>query len=317
MDREFFPQRRVLAAVVPAYHASMKTQLVRSLPSRSLWRDLFLALVVAVVAALLAAQVELQEQLFAATRRFEHFELDEWPTALLVFTLCMVVLYARRHAQLRRALAENRHLVGRLLAVQEEERRRLARELHDELGQTLNAIKLDVLALPDVDAAQRIASSADRVYGAAGDLVRSLRPPALDELGLSAAIEACVDRWRRSHPGLSVQLSMAGALDSLGEAVSLGVYRIVQEALTNCVRHAGARHFYIDLTRAEGADGGVSLEMHDDGKGMAEGGERTIGSGLAGMRERVGLLDGQFELLSAPGEGVTIRVEIPPRREKE
>jgi two-component system sensor histidine kinase UhpB len=277
----------------------------------SLWRDLGIAVVAAILAAVLAAQVELQELLFELTRRWEHFELDEWPSGLLVFALCMVLLYARRHAQLRRALAENRHLMGRLLAVQEEERRRLARELHDELGQTLNAIKLDVLALPDAAAAQRIAANADRVYGAAGDLVRSLRPPALDELGLSAALEACVDRWGKSHPGLSVQLSMAGELDGLGETISLGIYRVVQEALTNCVRHAGARHFYIDLTRAAGPAGGVSLEMHDDGKGLGTDAPQPHGSGLTGMRERVGLLGGRFELLSGSGRGVTIRVEIP------
>ena len=126
-----------------------------------------------------------------------------------------------------------------------------------------------LLRLPNRAPCAFRAANADRVYGAAGDLVRSLRPPALDELGLSAALEACVDRWRTSHPGLTVQLSMAGELDALGEAASLGIYRMVQEALTNCVRHAGATHFYIDLTREPGAAGGVVLEMHDDGRGLA------------------------------------------------
>ncbi len=289
--------------------------MLRWMARDSLWRDLAIAVTLALLAALLAAQVELHEMLFDATRRWEHLELDEWPAALLVFALAMVVLYARRHAQLRSALAENRRLVQRLIEVQEEERRRLARELHDELGQMLNAIKLDVLALPDVAAAQRIASNADRVYVAAGDLVRSLRPPALDELGLSAALEACVDRWSRSHPALRVQLSMAGELDRLGETPSLALYRIVQEALTNCVRHADASHFYIDLTRDAGAGGGVLLEMRDDGQGFDATTAGRTGSGLTGMRERVGLLGGQFDLLSAPGQGVTIRIEIPVREE--
>lgn len=289
--------------------------MLRWMARDSLWRDLAIAVTLALLAAVLAAQVELHEMLFNATRRWEQYELDEWPAALLVFALAMVVLYARRHAQLRSALAENRRLVRRLIEVQEEERRRLARELHDELGQTLNAIKLDVLALPQDSAAQRIAGNADRVYAAAGDLVRSLRPPALYELGLSAALEACVDRWRLSHPGLSVQLSMAGELDQLGETLSLALYRIVQEALTNCVRHARASHFYIDLTRDAGADGGVLLEMRDDGQGFDAATAGLAGSGLTGMRERVGLLGGQFELLSTPGQGVTIRIEIPVREE--
>lgn len=293
----------------------MKHQILRSIGGESLWRDLAIAVGVAILASFLAAQVELQELLFAQTRRWERYELDEWPSGLLAFALCMVVLYARRHAQLRRALAQNRHLVGRLLAVQEEERRRLARELHDELGQTLNAIKLDVLALPDVGAAERIAANADHVYGAAADLVRTLRPPALDELGLCAALEACVARWRKSHPALAVQLSMAGELDALGETISLGIYRLVQEALTNCVRHAGASHFYIDLTREAGSRGRVLLEMHDDGQGMPPDAPPSQGGGLAGMRERVALLEGRFALLSGSGRGVTIRIEVPSVQE--
>jgi signal transduction histidine kinase len=294
----------------------MKYQLPRPLGGESLWRDLAIALAVAILASVIAAQLELHELLFEQTRRWEQYELDEWPSGLLAFALCMVVLYARRHTQLRRVLAENRHLVGRLLSVQEEERRRLARELHDELGQTLNAIKLDVLALPDGAAAQRIAANADRVYEAAAGLVRSLRPPALDELGLSAALEACVARWGRSHPALNVQLSMAGEIDGLGERASLAIYRIVQEALTNCVRHARASHFYIDLTREAGPRGGVLLEMHDDGQGMAAEAAPPQGSGIAGMRERVALLGGRFEMLSGPMRGVTIRVEIPVGQEQ-
>jgi two-component system sensor histidine kinase UhpB len=289
----------------------MTSSFIRPWLRDSLWRDLAIAVGAALLAATLAAGVELNERLYDATRDFEHFQLDEWPSGILVFALCMVVLYARRHAQLQGALRENRDLVRRVLQVQEEEGRRLARELHDELGQMLNAIKLDALALPGTPAAARIAANADQVYAAAGDLVRRLRPTALDELGLRAALEACVDRWRMSHPQLAVQLSMSGELDSLGETRSLALYRIVQEGLTNCVRHAGASHFYIDLTRDPSPGGGVSLEMRDDGAGFATEAPRARGSGLAGMRERATLLGGQFALLSAPGRGVTIRVEIP------
>jgi two-component system, NarL family, sensor histidine kinase UhpB len=281
-------------------------------PSRgdSLWRDLLLAVALAMLVGMLAAQVELSELLFEYTRRWEGLELDEWPTALLVFATFMVALYARRHAQLRRALAENRYLMGRIIDVQEQERRRLARELHDELGQTLNAIKLDALALPESPLAQRIAGNADRVYRAAADLVRNLRPPALDELGLAAALEACVMRWRDSYPELAVQLSVGGQLEDLGETVNLALYRIVQEALTNCVRHAGAGHFFIDLTRAPDRQASLLLEMRDDGRGFAVPAQGA-GNGLRGMRERVTLLGGRFELLSEPGQGVTIRVELP------
>lgn len=290
----------------------MKQHFLRSLRHHSLWRDLLLAAGLALLCGWMAARMELNELLFERTRDFERLQLDEWPTALLVFALAMVLLYARRHAQLRKALEANRYLVGRIIEVQEEERRRLARELHDELGQTLNAIKLDALALPESATARRIAGNADHVYRAAADLVRHLRPPALDELGLATALEACVTRWRDTHPGLAVQLSLGGRLDDLGETMNLALYRIVQEALTNCVRHADASHFYIDLTRAPDAADSLLLEMRDDGKGFNPGMQK-VGSGLAGMRERVALLDGRFELLSAPGQGVTIRVELPVR----
>jgi signal transduction histidine kinase len=277
------------------YDGRMKHQTV--IRGDSLWRDLLLAVAVAMLAGMLAAQVELSELLFERTRRWESLQLDEWPTALLVFATVMVVLYARRHVQLRRVLRENRHLTGRIIEVQEQERRRLARELHDELGQTLNAIKLDALALPESAVARRIAGNADRA-------------PALDELGLAAALEACVARWRDSYPGLDVQLSLGGRLEELGETMNLALYRIVQEALTNCVRHAGARHFYIDLTRGPRRGAKLLLEMRDDGGGFATG-TAGAGTGLTGMRERVALLGGRFELLSAVGQGVTIRVELP------
>ncbi len=292
----------------------MKHQSLRSIRGDALWLDLLLAVAVALLVGLLAAQLELSEMLFQYTRRWERYQLDEWPTALLAFASCMVVMYARRHAQLRRVLGENRYLVGRLFDVQEEERHRLARELHDELGQTLNAIKLDALALPDSATAQRIVVNADHVYRAAADLVRHLRPPALDELGLATALEACVARWRDSYPELEVQLSEGGQLDDLGETMNLALYRIVQEALTNCVRHARASHLYIDLTRAPDHAGSLLLEMRDDGVGFAPGTQKA-GSGLTGMRERVGLLGGRFELLSEPGRGVTIRVELPVSKE--
>jgi signal transduction histidine kinase len=114
-----------------------------------------------------------------------------------------------------------------------------------------------------------------------------------------------------SHPALAVQLSMAGELEDLGEVVNLTLYRIVQEALTNCVRHARASHFYIDLTRGAGPSPGVLLEMRDDGQGFDTEATGQRGSGLTGIRDRVDLRGGRFELLSAAGQGVTIRIGLP------
>ena len=166
-------------------------------------------------------------------------------------------------------------------------------------------------ASPDVEeAARRIARNADQMYSAAGNLIRDLRPPALDELGLVDALQACVDRWQASHPTLNMRLSAGTHLDALGETLNLALYRMVQEGLTNCVRHAGARNVYVDLTREPAPDGRILLEMRDDGTGF-DPADVAGGHGLTGMRERVASLQGVFEVISQPGEGTTIRAEIP------
>jgi two-component system, NarL family, sensor histidine kinase UhpB len=282
------------------------------------WRDLLLALALAIVAAVLASMVEFHERLFSATRRWEFLQLDELPVAVFVFALCLVVLFARRHAELRHALHENRELSRRLLEVQEDERKALARELHDELGQYLNAIKLDALALvaegieaAPLQAAQRVVRNTDHVYGVVRHRIGELRPTALDELGLAAALEACVARWRASEPRLQISLRVSGAVDDCGERVGLSIYRIVQEALTNCVRHAAATTLSIELSSANAVDRQLLLVMHDDGAGFDPAQQMPSGRGIAGMRERVDMLGGQFELQSRPGAGVTIRVTLP------
>jgi signal transduction histidine kinase len=280
------------------------------------WRDIAIALAVAMVCGWLSARFELHELLFAWSRRWEGIELDEWPVAVLAFSVCLVVLYAVRHRQLRLALADNRRLARQALAAQEDERRRLARELHDELGQYLNAIQLDARALmvesdaPQNDAATRITGNATHVYGVVSDLVRRLRPAALDELGLPAALEACVDRARIQHPQLQVRMEFDGEWEGLAEAVNLAIYRIVQEALTNCVRHSRSRTLTIALAR-DPARSLLQLRICDQGVGLDVHAAMAAGGGLAGMRERVQLLGGTFELLSQPGQGATIQVLLP------
>jgi two-component system, NarL family, sensor histidine kinase UhpB len=284
----------------------------------SVWRDIAIALAVALLSGWLAAHLELHETVFRLSRRWESMQLDEWPIALLAFSVCLMVLYGLRHHQLRIALAENRSLARQALAAQEEERRRLAREIHDELGQYLNAIQLDARALTasgadsqQEEACARIGDNAAHVYGVVSDLVRRLRPTALDELGLVAAVEACVHRARVQYPHLQVRVFVEGEWEGLPESLNLAVYRIVQESLTNCVRHAGSTKLDFKLTRGSTPHAPLYLQVTDQGVGLDPSAALAAGGGLAGIRERVQLLGGKFELLSPADGGATIRVLLP------
>ncbi len=214
------------------------------------WRDVVLAGAITLGCAALAAYFELSEALFQYTRRWEHLQLDEWPVAAFVLALCfawiswrryrqaLAQLAARRAAETRlaAALAENRELAQQHLLVQESERKHLARELHDELGQYLNAIKLDAVVTreasssedsPAALAAARTISAVDHVHAVVNDIIRRLRPAGLDELGLVAALENCVDHWRQRLPQTRFTLSISGSLDELGETLNLTLYRLI------------------------------------------------------------------------------------------
>jgi len=223
--------------------------------------------------------------------------------------------------ELASALEENRRLSQRSMQVQEEERRNLARELHDELGQSLNAIKVDAVAIRDgsdnAAEVQRGARAIIEVSGQVYDVVRSLlqrlRPVALDELGLRSAVEYGVEQWQRRHTSVRCNFSSQGDLDGLSEEVNITLYRLAQECLTNVAKHAQATNVTIALARETGdeRDGDeVRFSFVDNGSGF-DPGQRRQGLGLAGLRERVEALSGSFDLQSAPGQGVRVRASIP------
>lgn len=231
-----------------------------------------------------------------------------------------VTVLTRMQGDLARALDENRMLSQRSIQVQEEERRNLARELHDELGQSLNAIKVDAVNIRDHTQAQQdvqrsalaIIDVSTQVYDVVRSLMQRLRPVALDDLGLRSAIQYGVDQWQRRHPGVRCRFEAEGELDGFGEQVNITLYRLVQECLTNVAKHADATRVTISLKR----DGNqVRFDFEDDGKGFDSAG-RKRGLGLIGLRERVESLAGRFELDSAPGSGVRVRAVIPAEKEK-
>jgi signal transduction histidine kinase len=205
----------------------------------------------------------------------------------------------------------------------EEERRSIARELHDELGQCVTAIKTIGTAIsnrtrdtePDTHGnAMTIVSVASHIYDVVHGIIRQLRPTALDHLGLSETLRDTVSAWRERHPEIACDLRLEGALDGLGETINITVYRVVQECLTNVARHAAAKNCEILVARTNDPKMGdvVKILVRDNGKGFAKKHQaKDARFGLIGMRERVQALDGELHIESSPGDGVTVNALIP------
>ncbi len=296
------------------------------------WPDLARVAVVTFVAAILSAVFDLHEAIFRHTRRWEWLQLDELPIVLGVFAAGLIWWSWRRYLQARRellarqqaearlsaVLVENRLLAQAQLGIQEAERKILARELHDEMGQYLNAIKLDAVGLlagesgPTREAGRHIIHSVDHAHTAVSNMIRRLRPAGLDELGLAAALENCVDHWRQRLPGTRFSLSFRGELEDLGESLNLTLFRLIQESLTNCYKHAAAPWVEVCLHRSgQGtATEQIEVSVSDDGCG-ATAGAMQGGHGLRGMRERVALLGGELSIETAAGAGFCVRAVLP------
>lgn len=226
----------------------------------------------------------------------------------------------RKHAEeAERELEENRQLTQLIQRHIEDERRSLARELHDELGQYVTAIKTFAVAIarkarekmPDVEAnAQTIAAAAEHIYDGMHNIIRQLRPGALDNLGLSETLRDTVAEWQAQHPEVRFTLEFSGKLDALGEILNINLYRIVQESVTNALRYAEATAVEISLQQME--DGELQLRIKDNGVGMSLCKvDQSRHFGLLGMRERAQSLHGTFSLDSVPGEGTCVSVTVP------
>lgn len=212
-------------------------------------------------------------------------------------------------------------LSARLLEVQEEERRSLARDLHDDLGQLATAITIDVksaeLAQDPAKRAvflERAREGARRCLQVVHDLARRLRASVLDDHGIRAALDGLCSEQSERH-GLLVRSDVDVDEEALSPAVANAVFRVVQEALTNVARHARARTVEVSV-RERGQL--VRLEVKDDGRGFSSDEVDPARLGVKGMRERVELLGGEFALESRSGHGTTVRASIPargPRRE--
>jgi len=209
-----------------------------------------------------------------------------------------------------------RELSAHLESVREEERKRIAREIHDELGQTLTALRMDVsLARLGFGKSnpklmtrlQSMTQLVDRTIRTARHVTSRLRPGALD-LGIVAALEWLVEEFIE-YAGIPCELVLGDGDIELNEFTATAVFRIIQESLTNIARHAGASQVEIIVTRSAAQ---LCFEVRDNGKGFdPHAVENRKSFGLVGMRERVAMMDGDFELDSQPGQGARIRVCVP------
>ncbi len=213
---------------------------------------------------------------------------------------------------MRRLEAERRRAGSAALHAQEEERARVARDLHDEVNQSLTGLLLRLEAAREAappEMAGEIAETkalANQAMTELLSLARQLRPTALDDLGLAAAIGGQVEQLGRGE--IKASLVTEGDFSDLGDDAQLVVYRVAQEALNNAARHSGAGEVEVLLRRA--GDGGVALEVSDDGRGFAfDDSER--GLGIGGMRERALLVGGELTIESRPGHGTTVRLNVP------
>jgi two-component system, NarL family, sensor histidine kinase UhpB len=216
------------------------------------------------------------------------------------------------HNLLERIEDERRRSGQLAMRAQEEERRRLARDLHDEVNQALTAILLRLEALAQETPPERAPELIElkRLVNQAMEellnLARQLRPSALDDHGLVAALETQLKRFS-ARTGVEARLDTGGDPDQVAEVVQTAIYRVAQEALTNVTRHAGAT--IVELVVAQ-TNGEVELRVSDDGRGF-DPAVRGHGLGLVGMAERARLVGGELDVRSAPGGGTTITLRVP------
>ena len=277
---------------------------------------------------------ELNEENFEARRRdlskaFENLQNDIWKSIFTALCLGAIIAGASifRISRLEKESAEYqkatkqaedrlRHLSQQLVSSQEQERKSLSRELHDEIGQLLTALRMELGNVeraqaasgaeidPHLDQAKKLAESTLKTTR---DIAMGLRPAMLDLLGLGPALEWQTREFMRRYK-TPIQLNVDGDLRDLPDTHRTYLYRIVQEGLTNCARHAQAKSIRVNLKDTAGQ---IAVTVEDDGIGFKQHDGVAYGLGLLGMAERVRELSGKIEIHSKPGQGTKIEVTLP------
>ncbi|MDO9150882.1 MAG: histidine kinase [Methylotenera sp.] len=299
-------------------------------------RDAVATAVVIALIYVLILWVNLAETLTNWFAQYEDLQLDEIPFLLLLIALGMAWFSRRRMVELNkeihlRALAEekimqllvqNKALTRHVLRIQEVERLHLARDLHDDIGQYLLAIRLDASALnlskkdQNLHAstslyAKRILANADHIQAMTRALMRRLRPAPTSSQDCTEAISILIKEWHEQQPNIHLDINVEACSSLFTEQINITIYRFIQEALTNISKHADALNVSISLKSISNERGQLlCIEIIDDGVGFkAE--ETSHGMGIIGMRERIDALNGTFIAKNNISKGVTISAQIP------
>ena len=293
-------------------------------------KDLAIVILIFTIFWAIATQYELSEHISAFNTVYEYIQLDELPMSLLVLSLGLAWYSWRRtldakkeiHARIlsqskvQELLSHNSDLAQRLFTAQEDERRLLARELHDEMGQTCTAIRTEaaVLSISSVNSeevkksALRISESAKQLSVITRHMLQQLRPMVLDSMGVGEAVLALCQQWQETS-GIECQAKVADLPDNLSDYLCVTMYRLVQESLTNAARHSQATLVKVEIRLV--SDSSIEMLVNDNGQGIKDLPSQQRGFGLLGMQERVASLKGMFQIDSQPGSGVSIRICLP------
>jgi two-component system, NarL family, sensor histidine kinase FusK len=263
----------------------------------------------------MAMHFEFSESLARVMQSYEKFQLDEMPLTLLVLSISLAWFAFRRIAEVSDLLTANRHLTRRLLTAQEDERRILSQELHDEVGQACTVLRIEAAYIakaihsnPDaaLAAVQRIDQSSLRMHSLAHDMLKRLRPPNLDSLGFDASLRELCDSWAQQGR-IECHTLIDELRDNLPDHLCTNLYRVTQEALTNIAKHTQATQVWIGLNIVNEV---LTLCITDNGQGLAPATPSSHGLGLVGMRERIASLHGRIRFEDAQ-PGLRIHVQVP------
>lgn len=273
----------------------------------------FTALAIPVIWAVIKIGLKPLEQVLAGLdvigtgdfkQRLPHFRLNDISRLSRRFNRMAEVLDDQK--------IENQLLHTQLLEVQENERRYLARELHDELGQSISGIKalavsIEQRSFEHQTAMQSIRKVCDQMHAAVRNMINRLRPAVLDEHGLQVAVEKLIDDWNSYHEDTFCALHISGNLDSLEGKSAIILYRVIQESLTNVARHAKAKNVIVEVNASNAM---LTLSIEDDGIGLTDK-KHYRGRGLPGIKERIHAHNGTFEVHSLAHQGVKIIITLP------